>query len=129
MRFRFILGTMVLVASLGAWAQRQAPASKPAKPLKAKSSSEFKVSNDANPRPNTGVVSVPRSSSGKSLDKIEHETPKGTNKASSRKVAALTPPQKEKPAPKINVKPQKSAGSGRAAPDPYKGRLKQKGQH
>ncbi|MGA9526801.1 MAG: hypothetical protein WBS24_01665 [Terriglobales bacterium] len=103
----------------------------PAKPPKAKPSNEFKVNNESNPRPNASIGATPGNASSKNLQRIEREQPK-SGKPSSKKTTAAISQDKQKPAPKINFKPasaQKTGGSNRPAPDPLKGRLKQKGQH
>ena len=131
MRFWVTLVATVLTISLGAWGQAQPPALRTAKPLKAKPSSEFKVNNESKPAPNATIGRASGTTSAKSLQDIERETPKGNSKGSSRRASAPVPQEKEKPAPKINFKAasaQKKGSASRPAADPFKGRLKQKGQ-
>lgn len=127
MRFRLMLLAMVLAVGSAAWAQKNTASS--AKPLKARPTSEFKVNNDAKKSSASGPAPGAPASA-KNLHNIEREPSKGNNKASSKKTAVAVPKERDKSS-KINFKAtgaQKSGGS-RPTPDPYKGRLKQKGQH
>jgi hypothetical protein len=131
MRYRFMLAAAIVGVGLSGAAQQ------PAKPLKVKPSSEFKVKDQSNEGKHAGssapVVRARGSASPRDLQGIERESAKGSASRSSKRVpAALLKPEKDRPNPKIDFKGSsgvKNAGLTNKGSNPYKGRLKQKGSH
>ncbi len=122
---RFAVAVAIMGVSLCVWAQ-----DKPAAPYKTKHSNEFKVNNDHPSRAVSPSPAAKPHSTSSELQHIESEHPGRTAGTHAQKQSA-TPikEDKGKPGAKINFKPGKtnSGGSPRAAADPYKGRLRDKG--
>jgi hypothetical protein len=125
MKLSFVLGTLVVGVALTGWAQEV----KAAKPLKPRTSEEFKVKEGAKtgkptaPAPGVTTARTPA----KDLRHIEAEHPRQVSNATKRLPAAALQ-EKKSSSPKINVaaKPTEKTGLNRKGPNPYQGRLKQK---
>jgi hypothetical protein len=132
MRFSFTLGVVIASITLAGWAQ-----TKPAKPLKMKPTSEFMVKGRAN-EGKSGLPAAPAgkatgSSTARNLQMIEREHPiRSTSHPAKKLPAAALQTDKDRANPKISFTGSGSGSKGasnRAAPNAYRGRLKQKGSH
>jgi hypothetical protein len=126
MKLSFVLGAAVVGVALGGWAQDI----KPAQPPKPHVSKEFEVKEGASGK-SAGSAAGPSaapSTTSKDLRHIEAERSKRVAKTNRVSVPKVQDRQKST---KINfaAKPTAKASASAKTPDPYQGRLKQKGSH
>ena len=127
-QMRFLLTVAMLAGLTIVGAAQEKP-----KQFKTRPSAHSKV--DANPKSTAAIKTsggaTTTSATSKQLRGVEHEhTVSGGSAHTSNKApkTASLKPAKERPAPRINFGGGKGgSGTGTRRPDPYKGRLKQKG--
>jgi len=130
MRSLLAFGVVVVVVGVG-WAQTQ-----PAKPVKQRPSTEFKVKEGPTEGKSSPAVVAPHTqgtTTPKYLQNVERQRVKKNPSSAPKKLpASALQPEKDRSTPKIDFKGN-SGGKGKGlsgrAQDPYRGRLKQKGQH
>lgn len=127
MKLPFVLGTVVVGVALTGWAQ----VIEEAKPLKPRPSNEFKVKENATAdRPSHVPAPAARlSPSERELRRVEAEHPKPASSTKKLPVASIQDNQKSSPKINFSAKSEKKSQLTQNAPDPLKGRLKEKGQH
>jgi len=122
MRFWLAVAIVSVGMSVSGWAQQK-------NQFKVRATHEKPAKQAAPLTKATSGGNTAASADAKALQNVERQSAKGTGRAAPGKKVPALKPVKDKPDPPMNFNGAGGGvkGGGRGAPNPYKGRLKQKG--